>query len=338
MLRDRFPAAELSRSDDEQSVVEAHWQTVVEAILLGANRSLVAVGIAVLFAGFFTALTTLPLVPLVDTQALFYAFSALTTGNLTLITVIVSINQLLLSRELKTPDEIRDQIESVLNYRTNIEEATNRIAPVKPLGFLRLLVEGTRQEAQRLGGFEQDSSGRSGHEEIDEIVTELTTEMDRIDELLVESGAGTFNVLSLMLASNYAEHINDLRTVRDRHRSDFPDEVHNSIEELVERLQQIDIARQYFKSIYMQQELASLSRVLLYAGLPAVAIGIATLLVLTVPSSEPAAIPYLRALLPVSLTVGLLPLSILTSFFLRTATVTRLTAATLPFTTPEQEQ
>lgn len=89
----------------------------------------------------------------------------------------------------------------------------------------------------------------------------------------------------------------------------------------------------------MQQELSALSRVLLYAGLPAVGIAIGTLLSLTVPASELAAVPTnLRTLVPVTLVIGLLPLSILCSFFLRTATVTKLTAATLPFTTPEQEQ
>lgn len=163
--------------------------------------------------------------------------------------------------------------------------------------------------------------------------------MDRIDELLIESETGTFSVLSLMLETNYAEQINDLRTIREEHKSDFSDEVHESIDELVDRLQEIDIARQYFKSIYMQQELSALSRVLLYAGLPAVGIAIGTLLSLTVPASEPAAVPTnLRTLVPVTLVIGLLPLSILCSFFLRTATMTKLTAATLPFTTPEQEQ
>lgn len=338
MTRNRTTAGRLSRSDEERSVVERHWQGFRDSVLLGANRSLVAAGIAVVFASFFTVIISLPIVPLADLQALFYAYSALTTGNLTLITVIVSLNQLLLSRELQTPDEVRDQIESVLDYRTNIEDATDRVAPVKPLGFLRLLVEATRQEAQRLGGLAKDDVVQSGHDEIEDVVTDLTAEMDRIDELLLESDAGTFSVLSLMLVSNYAEHINDLRTVHKTYGDDFADEVHDSIEKLVERLQEIDIARQYFKSIYMQQELASLSRVLLYAGLPAVAIGMVSILVLTVPASNPARVPYLPVVLPISLTVGLLPLSILASFFLRTATVTRLTAATLPFTTPEQEQ
>ncbi|WP_327050629.1 hypothetical protein [Halomicrococcus gelatinilyticus] len=43
-------------------------------------------------------------------------------------------------------------------------------------------------------------------------------------------------------------------------------------------------------------------------------------------------------LLPVALTVGLLPLVILFSFIVRIATVTERTVATIPFTTPEPEQ
>lgn len=123
-----------------------------------------------------------------------------------------------------------------------------------------------------------------------------------------------------------------------KYESDFPDVVHDSIDDLIDRLQEIDIARQYFKSMYMQLELSSLSRVLLYTGLPAVAISIASLLILTVPLSEPDTVTNFQSLLPVTLTIGLLPLAILCSFFLRTATVTKLTAATLPFTTPEQER
>lgn len=78
--------------------------------------------------------------------------------------------------------------------------------------------------------------------------------------------------------------------------------------------------------------------VLLYAGLPSVAITVTSLLLLTVPSTEPSTVPFLSVLVPVTFTVSFLPLAILCSFFLRTATITKRTAATLPFTTPEQEQ
>ena len=98
------------------------------------------------------------------------------------------------------------------------------------------------------------------------------------------------------------------------------------------------MARQYFRSIYLQQELSSLSRVLFYAGLPAEAATIAVFLLLTAPASEPNVVIALEVLLPVTLMIALLSLTVLCSFFLRTATVTQYTATTLPFTTPEQER
>lgn len=162
--------------------------------------------------------------------------------------------------------------------------------------------------------------------------------MDRVDALLEESDTGTFSVLSVMLETNYAEQINRLRVVRAEHGADLPDALDESIDDLIDRIQEIDVARQYFKAVYLQQELSSLSRSLLYAGLPAVAVAIAALLALTVPTNEPQATVGFRLLAGGALTVGLVPLAILGSFILRTATVTRLTAATLPFTTPEQER
>lgn len=311
---------------------------ISEWLLLSGDRSLVALVITSLFFGFFSSLSILDVVPLFDLQALFYVYSGLITGNFTLITVVVSINQLLLSRELQTPGELRTQIENVIEYRRDVEGAADEIAPVQPLGFLRLLVEATREQAQRLGGFSRNDTVQAGGDELASEASRLTEQIDQIDTLLRESETGTINVLLTLLRTNYAQEINRLRIIKERFEEELSPPVHDSIDEVIDRLQEIDVARQYFKAIYFQQELASLSRILLYVGLPAVAIATATLLVLTLPASEPEAIRHVDVLLPVSLAVGFLPLSILCSYILRTATVTNLTAATLPFTTPEQEQ
>ncbi|MEM4780288.1 MAG: hypothetical protein QXG03_01790 [Halalkalicoccus sp.] len=68
------------------------------------------------------------------------------------------------------------------------------------------------------------------------------------------------------------------------------------------------------------------------------AVSIESLLALTVPTSAPGLIPHLNLLLPASLTVGVVSLSVLCSYIFRTVTITKLTAATIPFTTPEQER
>jgi hypothetical protein len=316
---------------------DSRWSTFVEWVLLTGNRTLVAVGIAGTLAASLLALEVAGAFPLSNLQIVSRLYQGLLVGNITLVTVIVSINQLLLTRELQAPGELRTQMEDVADYRREVEEAAGEIAPVQPLGFLRLLVDATRQEARRLGTFATDGGVTEGRAEIDTVVTTLIDQLDEIDALLSESDTSTFSVLSVLLETNYAIQINRLRQLKADHGTAFSDAVHESIDGLIGRLHEIDIARQYFKAVYLEQELSALSRGLLYAGLLAEAATIAALLAIT-GSAGGAPILPLRVLVPVTVTISLLPLSILASVIFRTATVTRLTAATLPFTTPEQER
>lgn len=307
----------------------------IQWVLLTGDRDTIAIGITGVFGAFFLGLTVSGIAPLEFTQSLFYAYSGLIAGNLTLITVIVSINQLFLSRELRTPGELRTQIKNIIEYRRDIEHATGQVAPSTPLNFLLILAEATRQKAQEVGGYARNGVITAGGEELDEVVTTLTAQMDRIDDHLREPTPDTFKVLSVMLGTNYAQHIYRLRVVRSTHEAEIGDIAHEAIEELIDRLHDIDVSRQYFRSIYLQEELSALSRILLYTGLPSVAVLLGTLVVLTVRPADPSHSIDLELLLPITITIGLVPLAVLCSFFLRTATVTKLTAATVPFTTPE---
>lgn len=60
------------------------------------------------------------------------------------------------------------------------------------------------------------------------------------------------------------------------------------------------------------------------------------LLTLTASNGAPSTVP--AAAIPLVAAVGLLPLSVLSPFVLRLATVAQRTAAITPFTTPEQEE
>ncbi|WP_227353020.1 hypothetical protein [Haladaptatus salinisoli] len=304
--------------------------------LLDGNRlTVAALGVA-----FFVVVVALlevgGAVPLENRQPLFYIFSSLISGNLTLITVVVSINQLLLSRELKSPGELRSQIDSIVEYRTKVEESAGEVAPVQPLGFLKLLFQNTRQEAQRIGGLviERESEAR---DEVESLVTPLTEHLDEVDKTLDDPEMTTFEVLSVTLTTNYANEINRVRRIRSAYEDDLPPHVYDALGRLVDHLQRIDIARQYFKSVYLQSELSSLSRVLFYAGIPAEAISVAALLTFTKTAGGALQPALERLLLPVVVGVGFLPLAVLFAFILRTATVTQRTTATIPFTTMEQE-
>ena len=306
-------------------------------VLLDGNRFLLAAALAAAFALILLSLTVSNLAPLADPQSLFYAFSGLISGNFTLITVVVSINQLLLSRELKSPGELESEIEETVDYREEIESVTNRTAPAEPSGFLRLVVESAREEAQRLGGTAAATLPDEARDEIDEIVSDLTDEFDRIDRLVQESDEGIFNTLSTMLETNFAHEIRRLDEARRTHDDVLSDETDAVIDDLLDRLREMDIARQYFKSVYLQIELSRLSRNLLYAGVPAVTVAVGMLFSLTGLSGPTFGRPLQRIVFPIAAAVGSFPLALLFAYILRTATVTERTAAITPFTTPEQE-
>ncbi len=306
-------------------------------VLLNGNRFAIAAAVAVTFGIAHGALTVADVAPLTETQPLLYALSGLISGNMTLITVVASINQLLLSRELQTPGELESEIEATVDYRREVEAVTNRAAPAEPSGFLRLVVESARQDAQRLGGTAAGTVPQDVYDEIDDIVSGLTDEFDRIDELIQGSDTGIFNTLSTMLGTNFAYEVSRLEEVRRAHGASLTAETDAAIDDVLDRLRQLDIARQYFKSVYLQVELSRLSRYLFYAGLPAVGVTIATLFVLSVASGTRFGQPIRVVLFPVVVTIGLVPLSLLFSYILRLVTVTERTAAITPFTTPEQE-
>ncbi|ESP90168.1 hypothetical protein [Candidatus Halobonum tyrrellensis] len=314
----------------------------VEWVLLHGNRAIIAAGIAAAFGAAFAGAHALGVAPLADPKPVFYLFGGLVSGNLTLITVVVSINQLLLSQELSTPGELGSEIQETIDYREEVETASGRIAPVEPLGFLRLLFENTRREAQRLGGLAASELASDERAQVDELVTGITDHVDRVDALLERSGSDVFSVLSVTLTTNYARQIHRIRRFRDRFdgEREVADSVDDASERLIQALRNVDVARQYFKSIYLQDELSQLSRVLLYAGLPAEAAAGAGLLLFTGAGGATGTLGGWETvdLLVVLLAVGFLPLSLLCSFILRITTVVQRTTAILPFTTPRQER
>lgn len=304
-----------------------------EWFLLEGHR-LHVTGLAVLaLLAVISALVFSSLVPLQNVQPLYYVYGGMISGNLTVVTVVVAINQLLLSRELSTPNELVAEIEGIVDYRRDIETFAGRIAPVDPPGFLRLLVESTRQEAQTLGGLAVSEASEEAYAEIDAVVSDTTEEADRVAALLRTSDASMFDALSTTLTTDYADDIRDLRRIRRQFGDELPAQADESIQNLLHHLKDIDVARQYFKTIFLQEELAAMSRLLFYVGLGSLVAVTAGLLVLTASTGASVSGSTLSLVVAVTITAGLVPISVLFAFMLRIATVTRRTVATIPFRT-----
>jgi hypothetical protein len=260
-----------------------------------------------------------------DRSALFYLYSALIGGNITLITIVVSINQLVLAREFGTPGELRAEIRETAIYR---QQATDRSAVVtEPAEFLRGAIGRLRDGVRRIEP--PAESSEPTRRELDRLRSSLTEHTDRVDTRLSGDDSDLFDVVFAVFRARYVDRIQSVRRLRSTH--DLPEEIDDALDALLTQLEDLDIARHYFLTIYVSHELSHLSRVLLYAGLPAVAISMAMLVSLTGPSQAGGSAMF--GLVVLTATIGLLPLSLLASFVARIATVAQHVAIT-PFEMP----
>lgn len=80
-------------------------------------------------------------------QPLFYLYSALTGGSFTLITIVLSINQLAIPQQLDEPGGLREEIQDANAYRESALETLDQ--EMTPNEFLEILLISTQKNSTR---------------------------------------------------------------------------------------------------------------------------------------------------------------------------------------------
>jgi hypothetical protein len=310
-----------------------------EWLFLLEKRTVIAGALLSAFLIFFLSLELF--IGMADEQMvpLFYLFSALIGGNLTLITIVLSINQLVISQHLNSPGGLREEIEGVNEYREAVEETlTESVAPVTPSDFLEMLLDSAQQSVESADEQSDEVADDEAAEQLSAFLDDTEQNIGHARRVLQRSDVGLFNALSVTLKTNYSQEIYRIRDIQTTYGDALSEELDDLLDDLVVRIQQLDVARQYFKTLYLQDELASLSRILLYVGIPAELTALTMLLVFAA-STQPILTPSMLAVVvPVAITIAAAPLAVLFAFVLRISVVAQRTAAITPFTTASQEQ
>lgn len=305
-----------------------------EWFVLEGNRLVVAGLVTLAFAAGVAVMSSAGIVTTIGPTRITYMFQALITWNVTLITIVVSINQLVLSRELNAPGELQDRIENVIEYRESVEETTDRSPlPVTPADFLTALLEGAEETARRL----DETVGEHEEQyppEVSEFTSEFSKRIERNRADVERSQSSTFSGLVTLLETDFSRELYEAYRLKTRYGDDLPPEAGDLIDEQMRSIEQIDVARQYFRSVYVQSELARLSRTLLYVGVPALFGGVLLLFTYTTAAELPLSVAALEVLIPVVVVLSFAPLAVLFSFVLRITMIAQRTVAITPFTTP----
>jgi len=270
-----------------------------------------------------------------ETQAVQTILNTLLSGIILLVSIVVSINSIILSHDITSVEQQEKRVDRLIHFRREVAQSTHAgQSASSPMSFLE-------QIGKKLGDHAQNLS-RSA-EKIDETVAtdlnEYAAELETTAELLrgpfsrKRKGA-EFGILWVGLEIDYGPFMDRSSHLKYMHGEEITDDVREELDSVVATLKLFATGKEYFKTLYYSQEVASLSRTLLFVSLPAILVNATAILAINsglFPKIWIFGLPPLLTFIAAVFTVSLIPYLILTSYMLRLATVARQTNTVGPF-------
>ena len=310
-------------------------QILYWVLLHGDRRTvtgMIVLGVVALVA-VFTALGIFDVGP--DGMASTMFASGFTSGIMTLMTIALSINQLILTRVFGTPQGLMSRLEGTRDMRRDVEVlATEPSSPNDPADFLSMLATTLRNRAADLRAAIV-SSDWEHPEEVSEVVQDIEDYGEDIDARLAGK-TDVVEVLEVVIGTEYARNMTAVHHLQNKYGDSLSEDVKAELQAVNDLLESIAVIRQFFKTLTLQQDFAHLSRLVVYYGLTALVVTISLALVyrtnaVTVPAS----------VLPIVVSLGMgvvvSPLAVFVAYIVRSATIAYRTASAGPFIPPEHK-
>lgn len=317
------PSETVGRDTDGALAAVEQW------VILDGNRVVIAAGISALVGLFVFGLVSFDVVRVGSgSQLPTLLGSGLTSGLLTLVTVALSINQLILSRVFDSPNTLANRLSGTSEFRETVEDIAGvSAAPNDPAKFLALVGTTLDDRVDALRDALDDPNAEFEH-----YLDCLESYADGLADARTQSDSTT-DLLATLLGPGYADNIVVTAHLQDAY--DVTDDASEHLDAVQQLLESVAVTRQFFKTLAIQQDLARLSRMLVYVGL----LSLLVILWLTLSyTSSAVAIP--AAYRPYAVSGGLAvivsPLAILVAYMLRVATIALFSVSVGPFVPPEE--
>jgi hypothetical protein len=268
---------------------------------------------------------------LTETQAVQTILNTLLSGIILLVSVVVSINSIVLSHDITSVTAQEDRIEAAVDFRQKLGELGEpETDPTEPSAFLQMMAEKIRERAQALEAIAEEAEeefARDVREHIEKI-TETTSNLERS---LGRPHGGELGVLWLGLETDHGSFVNESRNLLSRYQTESGTESTEEFEELIRAMGLFAVWREVFKTLFYTREIADLSRTLLIVSLPSILVTAIAILAINANLLLDIwlfGLPPLLTFVATTFTIALAPFLTLTAYMLRVATVARRTAGT----------
>lgn len=305
-------------------------------VLFKGDRLAITAGAVVVVFALAMVLVRLDVVSVGPNSRIPLVFSGVIAGLLTLITVTLTINQLILSQIFGTPRELSDNLEGTRQFRKTIEALADRhSAPTEPADFISLIGETLYERTTSLQG-KIDAAG-TDRRDVSGQLSDIVTEADTLRNVDADE-MRSIEVLEIFMGSKYARNISTVDRLQSAYADRLSEDARNDLDEVMDLLEAVAITRQHYKTLLLHQTLAQLSRYITYFGACAIVISILVPLVYRSNASSMIDPQYLPWIASAGIAIGIAPLAVFLAYILRIATVSKFTLSVGPFVPPAEKK
>ena len=305
-------------------------------VLLTGSRWVIAGGLALLVFGLFVVGSTVkqaPLRPLMESSNMVtITFSGLVGATITSATLVVSINQLVLSQEIGSLGTIRNRMDVGTDFRQNTDELLGETTPTDPATYLDRLIETTEHRARALRDAVAGSNDPDLREKIDVYVDDLLGNASKTREDLADSEFGSLEVVAPAIDYDYNRKMHDVRRFKHQYWESLTPEQIERLDALLTALTMYGTARAYLNGLYIQWSLIKLSRAIIYTAVAALLVSAAVALFVDASTLTGSlfGIDTMVWLVSGAFTVAVLPFFVFAAYILRLGTLTKQTLTVEP--------
>lgn len=304
-------------------------------VLLSGNRVVVVAGLSAAVFVLVLVLGAAGVVGVATASLVSSVFVASMTGVFTLVSITISINQLILSRVMGSPARIDERTDAVDQFRATIASAADEpVTPPRPGAFLQVVAGTLRDRADALDAAVSDSPDPDLRADAADVAGRVRDDADRVDAAVERSSGRLVEVLLAVLDDSYSRYLHRVRSIRAA-ADDLAVDERAALDDLASALVEMNRTRHYLKTLYIHEELARVSQLMLATGFASVGVGVLTILLYA--DGEPVvAGPVLLVVVSAAVAAVVVPLSVLVAYGLRLATVGRRTTTFGTFTPVEE--
>ena len=305
-------------------------------VLLTGSRWVIAGGFALVVFALFVAGGTVkqaPLRPLMQSSNMVtMTFSGLVGAIITSATLVVSINQLVLSQEIGSLGTIRNRMDVGTDFRQNTDELLGETTPTDPATYLDRLIETTEHRARALRDAVAGSNDPDLREQVDTYVDDLLGNASKTREDLADSEFGSLEVVAPAIDYDYNRKMHDVRRFKHQYRESLTPEQIERLDALLTALAMYGTTRAYLNGLYIQWSLIKLSRAIIYTAVAALLVSAAVALFVDASTLTGSlfGIDTMVWLVSGALTVAVLPFFVFAAYILRLGTLTKQTLTVEP--------